>query len=285
MPNNKISITQEEFNLFREYIQQECGIIVNDDKAYLVESRLNQMIVEGNHKSYKELYLTVKQDTTGKLKNKIVDSMTTNETMWFRDQKHWNFFRDVLIPKYINELRKGERKKVYIWSTASSTGQEPYSMAMLVYDALKKEPKVNKEQFMIIATDISINAIFLASSGRYNSVEMSRGMLPNYKIKYFKESNGIAEINPEIKRMVTFKQFNLQSSFEIFPKFDIILCRNVAIYFSPDVTRMSILQFKVLLIIFRPPLQDILSVVYYSTFLISNQSSLWFESFSCAIEF
>jgi chemotaxis protein methyltransferase CheR len=234
MLNSKIPLKNDEFLLLKEFIKQECGIVLGEEKAYLIESRLARLIYETGCKSFREFYYKAKNDDTKQLKIKIIDSITTNETLWFRDLKPWMVMRDILIPKYIDELRSGRKQRILVWSAASSTGQEAYSFAMLVDEALKKEPLVKKHQFEILATDISTSALYMAISGRYNHIVMSRGMLPGYIEKYFTESNGIYEISNEIKSMVSFKPFNLQSDFSCLPLFDLIFCRNVAIYFSAE---------------------------------------------------
>jgi chemotaxis protein methyltransferase CheR len=234
MLSSKIAINHEEFVLLREYIQRECGIVVGDEKVYLIESRLARLVVETGCKSFKEFYLKAKSDITKKLRNKIVDAMTTNETLWFRDQKPWQILEDVIIPKFISDLKSKKKSRINIWSSACSTGQEPYSLVFLILSALEKEPTIKPEQFRILATDISASALYMAISGRYNSIAMSRGMLPKYRMKYFKNDGNVSQIADDVKKRVIFKQFNLQQDFNKLPECDLIFCRNVAIYFSID---------------------------------------------------
>ncbi|MCB5250153.1 MAG: protein-glutamate O-methyltransferase CheR [Candidatus Cloacimonadales bacterium] len=234
MLSSKIAINREEFVLLREYIQQECGIVVGDEKVYLIESRLARLVVETGSSSFKEFYLKAKSDITKKLRDKIVDAMTTNETLWFRDMKPWTIIKEILIPKFFDDLKSGRKQKITVWSAACSTGQEPYSLAMLLDEAMRKDPRINKNQFSILGTDISPSALYMAISGRYNTIAMSRGMLPGYKERYFIDQDGVSEIKPEIKEMVVYKQFNLQHDFAKIPSCDLIFCRNVAIYFSPE---------------------------------------------------
>ncbi len=234
MLSSKIIINHEEFILLREYIQQECGIVVGDEKVYLIESRLARLVVETGCSSFKEFYIKAKSDITKKLRDKIIDAMTTNETLWFRDMKPWTIIKELIIPKFIDDLKNGRKQRITIWSAACSTGQEPYSLSMLIDEALKREPRISREQFYILGTDISPSALYMAISGRYNTIAMSRGMLPGYKEKYFTDNNGVSDIIPEIKKMVIYKQFNLQHDFSKIPTCDLIFCRNVAIYFSPD---------------------------------------------------
>ena len=234
MLSSKIAINHEEFILLREYIQQECGIVVSDEKVYLIESRLARLVVELNCNSFKEFYLKAKGDITKKIRDKIVDAMTTNETLWFRDMKPWIILKEVIIPKFINDLKSGRKQKIIVWSAAASTGQEAYSFAMLVDEALQREPSIKPEQFTILGTDISPSALYMAISGRYNMIAMARGMLPGYKEKYFQDKDGAFELAERIKKMAVFKQFNLQHDFSRLPLCDLVFCRNVAIYFAPD---------------------------------------------------
>jgi len=237
MLTSKIAINQEEFVLMREYIQKECGIVIGDEKMYLVESRLARLVVETESKSFKEFYLKAKSDISQKIRNKIVDAMTTNETLWFRDMKPWKIIEDIVIPKFISDLKSGKKSVINVWSAACSTGQEPYSFAMLLNEALVRERTISPSQFYILATDISPSALYMGISGRYNSIAMSRGMQEKYEIfrnKYFKDQGTVFEIDENIKKMVDFKKFNLQNPFAKIPDCDLIFCRNVAIYFSPE---------------------------------------------------
>lgn len=234
MFSKKIAINKEEFTLLRQYIQQECGILVGEEKVYLIESRLARLVAETGAQSYLEFYQQAKRDLTKKLRNKIIDAMTTNETLWFRDEKPWIIMKEVVIPKLIELLKTRKKNTINIWSAACSTGQEPYTFAMLVHEAIKNEPTISPNQFKILATDISPSALYMAISGRYNSIAMSRGMKPSYRSRYFDSDGAVDQIKDEIKKMVIFKQFNLQKPFLKIPTCDLVFCRNVAIYFSTE---------------------------------------------------
>jgi len=237
MNSSRIELNQVEFLLLKDYIEQECGIVIRDEKAYLIESKLVRLVNETHSKTFRDFYLKAKDDKSGKLKSKIIDAMTINETMWFRDVKPWTILRELLIPQYIDALRSNRKEKVIIWSMAASTGQEAYSTALLIDEALKKEPAVTTDRFVILGTDISASALYMAISGRYSQLMMSRGMLEGYPEKYFTESNSIFEIKSEIKQMVKFFQFNLIDDFAKIPVCDLVLCRNVAIYFSNELKK------------------------------------------------
>lgn len=237
MLSSKLALNNEEFNLLREYIQKECGVQVGDDNAYLIESRLARLVVDTDCKSFKEFYLKARSDVTGKLRSKVIDAMTSNETTWFRDEKPWDIISEVIIPSFISDLKTGRKQRITIWSAACSTGQEPYSFAMLLHQAIVKEQSILPKQFEILATDISPSALFMAISGRYNSASMSRGMRADFQDLYFEQCNHTYQIIDLIRRMVKFKQFNLLNSFDPLPDCDLCLCSNIVGLFSSDVKR------------------------------------------------
>lgn len=237
MLSSKIVLNNEEFELLREYIQKVCGIVVGDEKVYLIESRLARLVVETGCSSFKEFYLKAKHDSSNKIRNKIIDAMTTNETLWFRDEKPWVILEEVILPKFIRDLKSGRREAIHVWSAAASTGQEPYSFAMLIHNAMEKNPFLKPSMFQILGTDISPSALYMAISGRYNNIAMSRGMRPGYRDKFFTKENNVFQIKDSIRKMVTFKQFNLLHDFLKIPTCDLVFARNVAIYFSPEIKR------------------------------------------------
>jgi chemotaxis protein methyltransferase CheR len=237
-----INISQNEFDLFRGYIEKQSGIVVDDKKRYLIETRLSKLLIESGRESFADFYryMTAAADIT--LRDKIVDAMTTNETLWFRDNSPWLAFRDYILPEIAQEASTKPTKRFRVWSAACSTGQEPYSFAMLIdeFDAVPSGNSLPPDRFDILGTDISTSAIFIAMAGRYDRIAMERGLTDNwtrYRHKYFEEHGRVSEISSEIKKRVTFKRFNLQDSFESLGHFDIVLLRNVAIYFSDDFKR------------------------------------------------
>lgn len=234
-----MAISTEEFNLLRNFILKHSEIEVKPEKTYLIESRLSRMMVELGASNFKEFYDNAQKDTSGKLKERIIDAMTTNETFWFRDAKPWTLMRESILPELMNTARAKPGSKIRIWSAACSTGQEPYSIAMVIDDVLHsgKYPGVRLEQFEIVATDISPSVLFLANSGRYNQLAMSRGLPENYRTKYFTQQGKIWVVNPPLKSRITFKKFNLQDHPSTLGKFDFVLCRNVAIYFTDQFKR------------------------------------------------
>jgi len=233
-----VKVDKREFDLIREYVLKSCGISLKDDKQYLVETRLTTLMVESGCRNFSEFYYKAVGDRTNVLRDKIVDAMTTNETLWFRDRGPYRIFEDVLLPQYAQEIAAGKRSKLRIWSAASSTGQEPYSIAITAMEYARTHPAFRPEQHLeIIATDISPTVLYIAMAGRYDNLAMSRGMVDDVKGRYFTAQGKVSAINDAVKKLVTFKKLNLQEPFSLIGKADLVFCRNVLIYFSDEFKR------------------------------------------------
>jgi len=226
-----LKINQSEYLFMQKYIEAQCGILLEKGKEYLIESRLTDLAVENGATSFTEFLSKAQSDYSGKLKDQIVDAMTTNETLWFRDHSAWEYIREVAVPLLLDKAEKGER--VRVWSAAASTGQEAYSLLMLLHDAVTARDKPYLlNQVEILGTDVSNSALFTANSGRYGAMALSRGLPEDKKQTYFTKSGNEWEFDQALKNRVTFKLFNLKNSFISLGLFDLILCRYVAIYFS-----------------------------------------------------
>jgi len=231
-----MGLTPEDFRLLRSFIEKQCGLQVGEEKSYLIESRLSQIMLEAGCEDYRGLYNKASEVSNGALREKIIDAITTHETFWFRDERPWKIFREVILPEFMESLRAGKKQKIRIWCAACSTGQEPYSLAMLIDQHLQHpgNGSITPGHFEILATDISSGTLMLAKNGRYNQLEMSRGIDNFFKTKYFTQTGTVWTINDFIRNRVTFKKVNLQDSFSGMGSFDFILCRNVIIYFSEE---------------------------------------------------
>ncbi|MCL4233994.1 MAG: protein-glutamate O-methyltransferase CheR, partial [Deltaproteobacteria bacterium] len=229
-----LAISNEEFTLLRDYIEEQCGISLTSGKEYLIESRLTNMVVESGSKSFLEFYRKIKTTPDQRLRDKLVDAMTTNETLWFRDKSPFTVFQDVLLPQFDAEIASGKRVRVRIWCAASSTGQEPYSLAMCVHEFARLRPgaALRPANVEILGTDISPSVLFLAMAGRYDQISMGRGLEDAMRDRYFKQNGRVWVLDDAVKKMVSYKRLNLQTDFASLGTFDIIMCRNVAIYFS-----------------------------------------------------
>lgn len=244
-----VNISSKEFALMQRYIEEECGISIGNDKAYLIESRLSSMLGEFNCSSYEELYHLIYTKKDRRVSERVIDAITTNETLWFRDKTPWIILEKVLLPQYIKDLESGKRDRIRIWSAGCSTGQEPYSTAMVIHNFL--DIRGLKEKFLpkfeIVATDISSTVLEVAKKGRYDSISIMRGMPASYRDKYFKREGRVWILDDEIRNMVDFRQFNLQNSFVLLGKFHIIFCRYVMIYFSSDLKDELVSKFSMAL--------------------------------------
>ncbi|MGE5404013.1 MAG: CheR family methyltransferase [Candidatus Saccharibacteria bacterium] len=232
-------LSSQEFALMQKYIEDKCGITLGEDKAYLIETRLSKLLIDSGLNSFEELYHHIRTSNDQRLVEKVIDAITTHETLWFRDRSPWEIMGEVMLPEYVKMLREGRRFKIRIWSAACSTGQEPYSVAMLIDNYLNRNgiSDVRLSQFEIVATDISTTVLDIARLGRYDSISIQRGLGPEYRDKYFANEGRIWLLDDKIKNAVTFKPFNLQADFGAIGRFDLVLCRYVLIYFSEQLRK------------------------------------------------
>jgi len=229
-------ITAEEFKFFSDLVKQSSGIALSKGKEYLLESRLSELVKVLGLKSIDELYRKARFNMTPQLKKDIIEAMTTNETYFFRDQHPFNALHKHIIPELIEKNK--DKKTMRFWSAACSTGQEPYSIALLI---LEHFPQLSNWKVEILATDISYKAVKKGQDGRYTQVEANRGLPITLLIKYFKQQGAFWMINEKVKRLVRFKTMNLLGPFTGVGTFDVIFCRYVLIYFDLE-TKKKILE-------------------------------------------
>ena len=224
-------ITETEFSLYQNLLSDISGIIIKPTQKYLVEKRLADLVYETKTSGFMDLYNKVRGNRT--LTTRVIDLMTTNETLWFRDASCWQTIEEAVIPRLVEKLEKGQ-PNVKIWSAASSSGQEAYSLAILIDEYFKRHYKTNLlDRIRILGTDISTEIVEAAMHGVYDSFSMSRGLSESRIQQYFtKQGSNQWLLNPEIKNRVEFKLLNLKKPFTFFEKFDLVFCRNVTIYFS-----------------------------------------------------
>jgi len=225
-------IDSNEFHLLRDYIEQNCGIFLTEEKMYLVCTRLTSLMVESGCNSFAELYHKALSDGSFRLRDKIVESITTNETFWFRDESPFVILGEELLKKFAAEIGSGKRSKIKIWCAGCSTGQEPYSIAMTVLEFIRKQQILKPEHVEILGTDISSAVLYLAMAGRYDSLAMSRGLPEDLKNRYFEPDGKVWVIKNDVKKIVRYQKLNLQEDFYHLENLDIVFCRNVLIYFS-----------------------------------------------------
>ena len=232
-----IKITPTEFTILSKYILEISGIALDTGKEYLIETRLSSMLNGLGLTSFDQLYRMAKADPGKEIEKKIIDAISTNETYFFRDAAPFELLQHKIIPDLIDKRSSRQsaissKVNIRIWSAANSTGQEIYSIAMVIKE-LRLDPA--KYNITILGTDISDKAIAHASYGKYNKFEISRGLPEEKRNRYFNRVEGECwRIKDELRAMVSFKKMNLMQPFVAMGKYDIIFCRNVAIYFTQD---------------------------------------------------
>jgi len=225
-------ISPREFSLIAACVRQLSGIDLDESKVYLVESRLGPLLVDQGCATYFELYQRIKNDASGRLASLLIDLISTHETSFFRDRAPFELFRRELLPAHIRRIEtSGGARRLDIWSAACSTGQETYSIAMIVRECLAKPAAW---QVRILGTDISTAAVSRARTGLYSRLEIGRGLSPAQVEHFFTASEEGWRIRQDIRQLVSFEPFNLLELSDTWGTFDFILCRNVAIYFSQE---------------------------------------------------
>ncbi len=221
-----MKINEQDFEVYRKFLYADSGLAITFEKAYLLESRLAGVIKKLGLSDLDALTSKIKMNDTA-AKNEVVEAMTTNETFFFRDTHPFDRFRDVVLPKMVENKPAGST--IRIWCAACSSGQEPYSLAIILKENAAKFPGY---KFEIIATDLSEDILETARTGRYSQFEVQRGMPITLLVKYFTQDGSNWLINDDIKSMVKFSKFNLLNSMAAMGTFDVVFCRNVLIYFD-----------------------------------------------------
>jgi len=219
-----------DYKFLSEFLMETSGLNLGEYKRYLLESRLIPLAQSLGMTSLEELVQALKTMPTAQLKTSIVEAMTTNETLFFRDKKPFDELVSLMMPKIIEA--KATQKKIRIWCAASSSGQEPYSIAMQLKESF---PELNSGwNVELVATDIDKQILAKAQEGQYSQFEVQRGLSIQMLMKYFEKNDHGWQIKPELRQGITWKQLNLLDSFSSLGQFDIIFCRNVLIYFDTD---------------------------------------------------
>jgi chemotaxis protein methyltransferase CheR len=233
------TIHPAECDLLSHYIKEISGMDIPASKSYLFETRLGKMLADYQLSSYEALYEKAKADKTKTVEQLIIDAMATNETLFFRDEKSFDLLRHKIVPDLIDHRqgfsRQGLPIPIRIWSAACATGQEIYSVAMVLKELL---PCREQYRISLLGTDISAKALARASAGVFTTFETTRGLPLDKREKYFTPHGDQWKINDEIRAMVSFYKMNLFQSFVKPGRFDVILLRNVAIYFNMDMRKL-----------------------------------------------
>ena len=226
----------EEQRNFTRYIHSVTAIALDDSKSYLIENRLADLVRELGCRSYGELLSRAQADAAGLIRRRIIDAITTGETLFFRDNGPFDLLRYKLLPEIADRAVRGGRRSIRIWSAACSTGQELYSIAIIIKEVLGDPDRYGVR---LVGTDISDQSVARASRGIYNQIEIGRGLSDAVRDRYFRPVAGGWQIRDEIRAMASFRTLNLMNDFSSLGRFDIVFCRNVAIYFN-DRDRVSL---------------------------------------------
>ncbi|MFN3242704.1 MAG: CheR family methyltransferase [Planctomycetota bacterium] len=218
--------TAGDLDYCRQLVHQVAGLLLDERKDYLFETRLRVVVDDYGFGGTAQLVEALKRPASGELRARVVDAMTTNETSFFRDEHPFEALREFVLPSL---LEAGGRRSMDIWSAASSTGQEAYSLAMLLRENVP-EPYVSRAR--IRATDLSLRVLAQARAGIYSDVEVQRGLSPSLRERYFERDGRCWRVQPPLRRMVEFGEFNLTGSWANVGQMDVVFLRNVLIYFD-----------------------------------------------------
>jgi chemotaxis protein methyltransferase CheR len=246
-----MELTDLEFANLCHYIRGVCGLAVTEEKKYLIQQRLEPLAEELGCQSFTALYMRIKDDPHRELQEKVVIAMTTNETSFFRDEHPFRSFEAHLLPEIYERFRQRQKNtgvlpynRINIWCAAASSGQEPYSILMVINEFCRENRRrlgCRPEQFNLLATDIDNSMLDQAREGRYNKVEMRRGLSQELRERYFEESGAFWVAKEELRDAVEYRCLNLTEPFTSLGRFEVIFCRNVLIYFDEE-TKTSVLQ-------------------------------------------
>ena len=229
-------MTPNEFEFLKKFLKDRSGLVLSNDKQYLVESRLQPVAKAAKLDSLSVLINAVQRGGNAKLENDVIEAMTTNESFFFRDKTPFDHFKDTMLPHLLEA--RARTRNLKIWCAAASSGQEPYSLGICLKEAA---PKLSGWRTRILGTDLSSEVLEKAKAGLYSQFEVQRGLPIQMLLKYFDQKGDMWQINPDLRAMIEWRKLNLLDSFTHLGEFDIVFCRNVLIYFDQK-TKSEILD-------------------------------------------
>lgn len=232
-----LTMNEDIFKQLRDFIYEKTGIYVPDNKKYFLENRLSRIVKEKNFRGYEDYLLFLKYSAQRNDIARLFDAITTNETFFFREPQQFEVFSNNLVPQIIKENVQMGRKDIKIWSAACSTGEEPYTIGMI----LLEKPELVSIRKEIYASDISESVLMSARKAMYGNYSV-RNIPPQYMAKYFKDSGGIYVLSDIVKSMVKFMNINLIEEKEVkqLKGIDVVFCRNVLIYFDDKAKKKAV---------------------------------------------
>lgn len=229
-------MTPDDFRFISEMLKKKSGLVLTEEKMYLLESRLTPVARQRGLANLDDLVSALQRAPTEELTTAVIEAMTTNESFFFRDTKPFDQFKSIVLP-HLTQARAAQRG-FRIWSAAASTGQEPYSLAMILDE---NKAQLGGWKIDIIGTDISNDVLERARNGMYTQFEVQRGLPIQMLMKYFDQVKESWQIKQLVRDMVQYKYFNLLEDMASLGKFDVVYCRNVLIYFDQD-TKGQVLE-------------------------------------------
>jgi len=233
-PTSTAEIHSDNYRFLQEHVYSQSGIVLEGDKHYLFESRLSPIVKQLGLHSINDLCALLRATRQTGVSRQVVEAMTTNETYFFREPAHYDAIRSVLLPRLKEERR--DTKKLRFWSAAASTGQEAYSLAMLLL-----EERLSDWNIQILGTDFASQIVERAKSGTYHQIEVNRGLPATLLVKHFQRSGVDWQISDAVRRMARFETIDLRQSMRALGPFDLVFCRNVMIYFDAE-TKKAIMN-------------------------------------------
>ena len=227
-------IYSENYRFLQEHVYSQSGIVLEGGKHYLFESRLAPIVRQLGLGSINDLCALLRATREIEVGRQVVEAMTTNETYFFRDPGHYDAIRSVLLPKLKEERR--DYRRLRFWSAAASTGQEAYSLAMLLL-----QEGLSDWNIQILGTDFSAPVVERAGLGKYQQIEVNRGLPTALLVKHFRRSGVDWQLSEPVRRLASFETIDLRQSMRALGPFDLVFCRNVMIYFDAE-TKKNILR-------------------------------------------
>lgn len=236
-PFSPAGLSPDNYSFLQQYIYRESGIVIDAGKSYLLESRLLPIVKTENLSTLNDLCRLLRATAPPALKTKVIESLTTNETLFFRDSNVFDALDKSVFPQLIEA--KKDTKRISIWSAAASTGQEAYSLAMMLM-----ERGLPGWSISVLGTDLNQQVLDKAAEGRYLQIEVNRGLPARYLVKYFTRVGLDWQLSPAIRAMVKFRQLDLRTPLRGMGPFDLVFCRNVLIYFDVDTKKKILAEMR-----------------------------------------
>ena len=227
-----MELTAEELKFISDLVRERAAIVLEPEKEYLIRARLEPVAKEAGLASLSELAAKLRGVPYGKLHERVIEAMTTNETSFFRDMAPFEALKETILPELIQ--KRESLKSLNFWCGASSSGQEPYTVAILLREQF---PELSTWNIKFIATDLSTEMVSRCQEGKYSQLEVNRGLPAALLVKYFSKKGMSWQLNDDIRKMIEFRQMNLIGKWLSFPKLDIVFLRNVLIYFDVEIKK------------------------------------------------